>query len=192
MKIAFKEWVIIVDALARGDQIFILRKGGIHEGRGGFHPEHSEFLLFPTLFHQQRDSVIEPAQSRFDQIAPFFPDPNVLRLEFWAQLVEWHHIDRFEVLQRLRGQHIWKEQVLADRFEWGGERAIFALVLRILRLPVAIEVPMLPEYGGCKSWVQIARIPTQGSAPVLSEPEFRGRLNRFRAALSQDAQEKGI
>ncbi len=41
MRIAFKEWAVIVDALGRGDQILILRKGGISEGRGGFQIEQS-------------------------------------------------------------------------------------------------------------------------------------------------------
>ena len=61
MRIAFKEWAIVVDALGRGDQIIILRKGGISEGRGGFKVEHEQFLLFPTLFHQQRESVTDSA-----------------------------------------------------------------------------------------------------------------------------------
>src|SRR5512138_2779668 len=54
MRTAFKEWAIVVDALGRGEQILILRKGGIAEGRGGFRPEHTRFLLFPTAFHEQR------------------------------------------------------------------------------------------------------------------------------------------
>ena len=57
MRNAFKEWAIVVDALGRGDQILILRKGGIAEGRDGFRVDHQNFLLFPTLYHQQRDCV---------------------------------------------------------------------------------------------------------------------------------------
>ncbi len=57
MRTAFKEWAIIVDALGRREQIIILRKGGISEGRDGFQMEHPQFLLFPTLYHQQRESV---------------------------------------------------------------------------------------------------------------------------------------
>ena len=49
MRTAFKEWAVIVDALGRGQQILILRKGGISEGPGGFQVEQPEFLLFPTL-----------------------------------------------------------------------------------------------------------------------------------------------
>ncbi|MEO8428438.1 MAG: DUF1802 family protein, partial [Verrucomicrobiota bacterium] len=76
MRIVFKEWAVVVDALGRGDQIIILRKGGISEGRGGFQVEHPEFVLFPTLFHQQRESVVPSAQARFDQLAPEFPPSN--------------------------------------------------------------------------------------------------------------------
>ncbi len=36
MRQAFKEWVIVVDALLRGEQIVIFREGGLREGRAGF------------------------------------------------------------------------------------------------------------------------------------------------------------
>src|SRR5688500_929609 len=119
MTVAFKEWAIIADALGRGEQIFILRKGGIHEGSAGFGVEHREFLLFPTRFHQQRESVIDSAQARFDAIAPGFPPEGTLRLEFWAKVVEWREIVSARALHELRGQHIWRDEVLRERFEWG-------------------------------------------------------------------------
>src|SRR6185369_15853153 len=84
MRTAFKEWAIVVDALGRGDQILILRKGGISEGRNGFRVDHPEFLLFPTLFHQQREKVLPEAQARFDQIAPRLASPETVRLEYYA------------------------------------------------------------------------------------------------------------
>src|SRR5687768_10426113 len=150
---AFKEWAVVVDALARGEQIFILRKGGIHEGRGGFRMEHDEFILFPTLFHQQRESVIPSAQTRFDQISPHFASPEILRVEYWAQVVEHRALDHFDQVRALAGQHIWREGILLDRFEWGREQSIYAIVVRVHRLPTKFELPMLPEYSGCKSWV---------------------------------------
>src|SRR5262245_4553049 len=105
MRIAFKEWAVVVDALGRGDQILVLRKGGISEGRGGFQIEHNRFLLFPTLFHQQRQSVQPSAQARYDELAPNLSLDRV-RLEFFAEVVDWKLIESFEAAQRLRGQHI--------------------------------------------------------------------------------------
>src|ERR1051325_9649991 len=105
MRIAFKEWAIVVDALGRGDQIIILRKGGISEGRSGFQIEHNRFLLFPTLFHQQRDAVIPAAQARHDGLAPTL-SPNVVRLESFAEVVDWKLLDSLDTVLRLRGQHV--------------------------------------------------------------------------------------
>src|ERR1044071_3757351 len=117
MRIAFKEWAIIVDALGRGDQIIILRKGGINEGRSGFQVEHNRFFLFPTLFHQQRESVQPAAQARYDALAPQL-SAGAVRIEFFAEVVDWKFIDSLEAALRLRGQHIWRDEVIRNRFDW--------------------------------------------------------------------------
>jgi len=62
MRIAFKEWAIVVDALGRGEQIIILRKGGIAEAGGVFRVEHDRFWLYPTYAHQQQAGVTEEAR----------------------------------------------------------------------------------------------------------------------------------
>ena len=188
MRAAFKEWAVVVDALGRGEQIIILRKGGISEGRGGFKMEHERFWLFPTLFHQQRESVIPAAQARFDLIAPHFPPSDKLRLEFFVETADSTRLDSLEAAQALRGQHVWRDEVIAERFEWGREKAIFALAVRVFRLPEAVELPMLPEYGGCKSWIEFEReVSTAGALPVLSDFAFEEKLNRFKFALKTQA-----
>src|SRR3954470_8187002 len=106
MRIAFKEWAVIVDALGTGRQILILRKGGISEGRGGFQVDQKEFLLFPTLFHQQRGAVLPEAQARFDQLV--FPPNEVLRLEYFCCVEAWRKLDSLAAAQALEGQHVWK------------------------------------------------------------------------------------
>src|SRR5258707_834774 len=112
MRAAFKEWAIVVDALGRGEQIIILRKGGINEGRGGFKVVHERFLLFPTLFHQQRESVIDSAQKRYDEISQSFPKANRVRIEFYAEVVDWRELTSLQDAQRLRGQHIWGDEMI--------------------------------------------------------------------------------
>jgi hypothetical protein len=184
VRTAFKEWAIVADALGRGDQIVILRKGGIAEGRAGFRPEHSEFLLFPTLFHQQREQVIADAQRRYDEIAPLLPPPDTLRLECFARIIEWRNLDSLASAERLRGQHIWRDEVVAERFDWGRARNLFALAARVFRLPQRIDLPMQPGYGGCKSWIDLeSEIDVSGAVPVLNDAGFAARLAAFRAAL---------
>jgi len=188
MRIAFKEWAIIVDALGRGDQILILRKGGISEGRGGFQLEHREFLLFPTLFHQQRQSVTTEAQARFDQIAPHLPAPEIVRVRFFAKVIESRQLESLSRAEALRGQHCWRDEVIAGRFDWGPSANIFALAVRMHQLPLAVELPMLPTYAGCKSWVELERdIATAGARPVLDPIAFDRKLNQFLAALNPAA-----
>jgi hypothetical protein len=182
MRTAFKEWAIVVDALGRGEQILILRKGGIHEGKGGFQVEHPRFWLFPTMFHQQRESVVPVAQARFDQIAPGFASADKVRIEFLADVVDWRRIESLEQAEALRGQHVWTDEVIAERFEWGRSKNIFALAVRVFRLPESVELPVLPEYGGCKSWIELAAdIPAKEAVPVVNDQEFAEKLNDFRA-----------
>ncbi len=184
MKTAFKEWAVVVDALGRGEQILILRKGGIAEGRGGFKPEHDRFLLFPTLFHQQRESVIPSAQARHDEIAPHLAGPETLRLEFIAEVALARQLKSLEEAQRLRPFHIWRDEVVAERFDWGRDKSLYAMVLRIRRLPQRIDLPMLPAYGGCKSWIETAEeIAVDGAEPVLTDDEFAKRLGDVERAL---------
>lgn len=185
MRTAFKEWAIVVDALGRGEQILILRKGGIAEGRDGFQIEHPQFLLFPTLFHQQRESVTAAAQTHFDEISPRLPPADIVRLEFLAEVAAWRQLDALSTAEALRGQHCWRDEVIASRFEWGKARNIFALALRVHRLPLAIELPMSPAYGGCKSWVELDKdIVTTGAQPVLDQQAFDHKLSQFLAALN--------
>ena len=176
---------MIVDALGRGEQIVILRKGGLHEGRGGFQVEHPEFLFFPTLFHQQREAVLPAAQARFDEIAPHLPGADRLRVEFFARVIDFRRLDSLATAERLRGQHVWRDEVIAERFAWGKEQNIHALAVRVFRLPAAVELPMSPAYGGCKSWIELEQdLAVDGATPVLSKTAFAEKLSRFQTALA--------
>jgi hypothetical protein len=185
MHVAFKEWAVVVDTLSRGGQILILRKGGIHEGSRGFRMEHASFLLFPTLFHQQRESVVESAQLRFDQLAPHFTGPSTVRIGSYAQVVEALHVSSLEAAERLSGQHVWRREVIAQRFEWGNEQSIHAVAVRVFNLAEPVEIPMRTEYGGCKSWVRLRdEIAIDRAVPSMDDLEFAERLRQFRTALA--------
>ncbi len=186
VRAAFKEWAVIVDSLGRGDQIIILRKGGIREGPGGFKMEHERFFLFPTLFHQQRDSVLPSAQNRFDQLAPHFPPPGKLRLEFFAETAASAKLNSPSDARALNGQHVWRDEVIAERFDWGRDKSISALAVRVFQLPQPVELPLLPAYAGCKSWVELDHdLPVENARPVLSDTAFAVKLDAFRTALGE-------
>src|ERR1041385_7305373 len=179
MRIAFKEWAVDVDGLGRGDQIIVLRKGGISEGRSGFQMEHNRFFLFPTMFHQQRESVQSAAQLRYDALAPKL-SPDFVRIEIFVEVVDWKLLDSLDAALRLRGQHIWREEVIRNRFGWGKSESIYALAVRAFRLPLPAELPMRAEYSGCKSWIECDEpISPDGAQPVLTDREFETKHPRF-------------
>jgi hypothetical protein len=183
MRIAFKEWAVVADALGRGDQIIILRKGGVSEGGSGFQIEHNRFFLFPTLFHQQRESVQPAAQLRYDALAPKL-SPSLVRIETFVEVADWKFLDSIEAALRLHGQHIWREEVIRDRFDWGKSKSIYAMAVCAFRLPLPIELPMRAEYSGCKSWVEFETpISTDGAQPALTDREFEAKISRFHSAL---------
>jgi hypothetical protein len=173
-----------VDALMRGEQIIILRKGGLIEGPGGFQVEHPEFLLFPTLFHQQRESVLPGAQARFDEIAHLMPEPSVVRLECFARVEAWQKLETLSGACALHGLHIWRDDVVEKRFDWGHSKEIYAMAVRIFRLAEPVELPMRESYGGCKSWIELAEdISPIGAHAVLNDAEFAAQLLLFQKAL---------
>jgi hypothetical protein len=184
MKHAFKEWAVVVDALMRGEQIIILRKGGLIEGPGGFQIERPEFLLFPTLFHQQRESVLPQAQARYDEIIHLLPEPEVVRLECFARVAAWQRLESLAAAHALRGLHIWRDDVIAGRFDWGHAKEIHVMAVRIFRLAAPVELPMRESYAGCKSWIELAEdIDTIDAHAVLDDAAFSAQLLRFHKAL---------
>ncbi|MBT5708752.1 MAG: DUF1802 family protein [Verrucomicrobia bacterium] len=186
MQTAFKEWTVVVDSLARGEQIVILRKGGIREGKAGFQVASDSFWLFPTQFHQQREAVTNEAQLRYDEIRRESPDENVIQVRSLAKVVEHVEVDDWDRVSQLDRLHIWREEIIKDRFEWGEKQAIFALVVRLYQLPAAVKIPMLPKYGGCRSWVELEpHMPMEGLKPVVEDESFSEQLQSFHDAIQQ-------
>ena len=184
VRTAFKEWAVIVEALGRGQQILILRKGGIAEGRHGFQVDHSRFLLFPTQFHQQRSQVTPDGQALFDALVPQMPPPDRLRIDYEATVTGWRKLGSLEEAMRLSGQHLWRSEVVQERFDWGREQAIFAMALRVGKLRQSLDLPFLPQYGGCRSWISLeVEDGQESSIPVLDSDAYRVRIDAIESAL---------
>ena len=58
------------------------------------------------------------------------------------------------------------------------------MAVRVFRLPKPIELPNLPTYGGCKSWITLEEeIATDQAQPVLDEKIFGEKLKAFQRSL---------
>ena len=106
MPIALKEWAVTVRALAEGEQLLTLRKGGIREENKHFELEHERFFLYPTFDHQRNNLVRESHHPELrraleegvwpDEEPPprallqdgGIPQPDRVRLRGWAEVTD--------------------------------------------------------------------------------------------------------
>jgi CDP-diacylglycerol--glycerol-3-phosphate 3-phosphatidyltransferase len=182
---AFKEWSGIVDLLASGKQILILRKGGIHEGRGGFNLKHSKFWLFPTHFHEQ---------ARFlRNITPQTPDDQEkqIRITAYAEVTDAYFIYNSQLISKLAPFHYWEEKVITERFTQEEPYGLHLFILKVHCLTQSISLPMIPAYGGCRSWVTLPiDWKNETTIPALDEATFQSRRNEILKLLTPDVAEK--
>jgi hypothetical protein len=184
MSTGFKEWTLICDALGRGEQSIILRKGGIAEGRAGFRFAHEEFLLFPTLFHEQVARLKLPAETPL----PAARTDGQIEIRYQAK-VEWTlDVTDPQLLPQLAPFHLWRDEIVEERFRYDEKQMISLAFVRMYRLSEPFVFPDAPKYGGCRSWVTLPELPAEITfAPVLDEAAHRAREQALRAVLSGPA-----
>lgn len=179
MSIAFKEWAIICETLGSGGQSVILRKGGIHEGRDGFSFKHSEFHLFPTLFHEQVARTSLPASTPI----PASP-PGEIRIGQFARLEWTATVTDLDTALGLQPFHVWNEDVVRERFHYDEAPGLHLAFLRVFRCQPPWSFPDEAKYGGCRSWVAIPDAPCGLTLiPALTEEEHQRRSAALRALL---------
>jgi len=108
----------------------------------------------------------------------------VVRLECFAKVVDCHRLESLAAAYALRGLHVWRDDVIEGRFDWGHSKEIHVMAVRIFRLAAPVELPMRESYGGCKSWIELAEdISTVAAHAVLDDAAFAAQLLLFHKAL---------
>ena len=153
--VAFKEWQVVCDALESGEQSLILRKGGISEGKLGFQWLHDRFFLFPTQFHEQANQGRPDPDGNPREFESAGNDSEIENIEFrlFAESVETGRLTNWDEIAALADEHIWTEDVIRERYEWGDEPGISYARLRIWRLPEPWVLANRKGFGGCRSWI---------------------------------------
>jgi hypothetical protein len=190
MPIAFKEWAVTVRALAEGEQLLTLRKGGIREPQRHFRVEHDRFFLYPTFDHQRNDLVRESHQPELRRAleegvwAEGEPPPEALaqdggiaqpdrvRIRAWAEVAAHWTIADPRTVDALSPFYVWTSDYAEKRLAWKRRHPLHVVLLRTYRIPRPVTVKVKEEFGGCRSWLEIPRdLPFEGT-PVLSDDEF--------------------
>jgi hypothetical protein len=180
MSIGFKEWTLICEALGRGEQSIILRKGGIAEGRAGFRFQYEEFLLFPTLFHEQVRKLKLPEETPLPGRAEEGSNDIC-----YSVRVEWtEDLTDLEKVRRLAPFHLWRDEVIEERFRYDEKQGVSLAFVRVYRLSEPFIFPDLAKYGGCRSWVTLPDLPAKTRLlPVLNDADHWERHRQIREAL---------
>jgi hypothetical protein len=166
LSVAFKEWAVICEALARGAQSLILRKGGIAEDGGTFRPEHAEFLLYPTYFHEHRAGIKPAFLPLLDAAEAAKPPAGFVRFAHLARVESVTHVTDLDRALALDSQHAWTPDVVRQRFHYRTP-GLYVFAVRVFALAQPVDVIERAEFAGCKTWVPLAEpIDTAGAQEV--------------------------
>ena len=175
---ALKEWATVVKALENGNQTVLLRKGGILETDSGFNVESKKFFLFPTYEHQEIASLKSQFYGYLPDVRENQPKDGVNRLTSYAEVIEEKDLSSMGKIEALSMFHIWSDSYIKERMDWMPQKPMKALFLKVFKIKQS-EVPILDEYQGCKSWIDI-NVNSESGQAVLSEKELNEKLASFR------------
>jgi hypothetical protein len=163
---ALKEWSTVIDALSCGEQVILIRKGGIADPKFGV--EADRFYLYPTYFHQQKS------------------EPSDVTITHWCEVVRTWRVREIEPLAPLV---VIPREALEARYRFRPDQALHVIGVRAFALPEPRTIVVKPEYIGCKSWVSIDdEIDVDGSARALDEATLQAKLNRVADVMPSEAE----
>jgi hypothetical protein len=205
MPIAFKEWAVTVRALAEGEQLVTLRKGGIRESEKHFRLDHERFFLYPTFDHQRSDLVRESHRPELRRALEegVWPEgeppphaltadggigqPERVRIRAWAEVAAHFTISDPRCVDALAPFYVWTPDYAEKRLAWKRRHPLHVLLLRTYRIPRPVTVKVKEDYMGCRSWLELARdLPFEGT-PVLSDEEFDRAAEEIEAIATDRA-----
>lgn len=163
---ALKEWSNVIDALGRGEQVVLVRKGGIADADFGI--EAQQFYLYPTYFHQGESE-----------------HRAAVDVTHWAEVVRSWTLRDLDLLVRLEPHVVLPRQTLETRYRFRPDQALLVIGLRTWRLARPATVRFRDDYAGCRSWLSVdEEIDTAGSTQVLTDGALNAKLDAVDAALT--------
>jgi hypothetical protein len=179
---ALKEWATVIKALENANQTVLLRKGGILESASGFELEAKKFVLFPTYEHQDNASLKSQYYGFLADARETKPKEEINRISSIAEVVEERDISSMEKIEQLSPFHIWSDSYIVERMNWMPSKPMKAIFLRVFKI-IPMEIPILPEYHGCKSWIEL-NVNLKPEKAILTDAEFSQRLEQFRRIVN--------
>lgn len=189
LNIALKEWAVVCDLLLSGEQVVLLRKGGVYEdaGPGRFRLEHERFALFPAWEHQKPDWIKPRYRGRVEVYAH---EPQRMTLRGFGVAERIWSVPSREAFDRLGDLHGWESPQIDMRFNYKPDRPLYLLAVRAYVLADPVEIEVDPLYWGCKSWVDLKlehAVDDARARVVLSDRSFEAVTERIDACFDVSA-----
>ncbi len=179
---ALKEWATVVKALETGNQTVLLRKGGILETASGFRVESRKFALFPTYEHQDNSSLKSQFYNYLADVREQKPKEGTNKITSFAEVLEEKDLSSMDKIEQLSSFHIWSDSYITERMNWMPDKPMKAIFLKTYTVNPS-EIPLLAEYQGCKSWIEL-NVNSENGRAVLSDTDLKQRLEEFRRIVN--------
>ena len=179
--LALKEWSVVVAALDKGEQIVLIRKGGIAEK--DFEVKSSMFLFYPTFFHEM-ERLVDSRYQVLLQEASIGASNESIAITNWAIVDEIFPTQNLEGMLKISNHYVYTPSYIKERLDWRAEKPAKLLFVRVFRLKEPAKITVNSKYRGCKSWVDLDKmLDLEGSRQVMSEQEFQARKEAIKAEI---------
>ena len=183
-RVALKEWAVLVSAMARGELIAMIRKGGIREHRAGFDVRHERFLLYPTFFHEKLNELDARFHPMLESVHAGAPATGTIELRYIANVAAVWRVTELERLRAIDAEHGLTWGAVESRFRYRDDPRVHVVAVRLAKLPAAVSLPEVRRYTGCVSWVKLDRdVSVSGATPVIADGIFAERMRALEHAL---------
>lgn len=177
---ALKEWASVIAAMLDGDQVVMLRKGGI--GEKAFAVPHDEFLLLPTHVHQRPELLKARVREAHPDLLAITEEPDQVLLTAWCQVADVHEVAEQVELDALEPFHVLGADYARSRLKWRPRHPLVAIVARVHRVDPPIPLDVDEGMRGCRSWIDVEPgLP--GANPVIADAAFAERRRAVANAL---------
>jgi hypothetical protein len=183
-RVALKEWAVLIEAMARGDLIAMIRKGGIRERRAGFDVRHHRFLLYPTFFHEKLNELDARFHPTLESVHANTPPQGTIELRYIANVAAVWQVTELERLRAIDAEHGLTWGAVESRFRYRDDPRVHVVAVRLAKLESGVSLPEVRRYTGCVSWVKLDQdIEVGGATPVMAEDIFAARMRALEHAL---------
>ena len=76
-------------------------------------------------------------------------------IKSYAKVERIYEIRNKSFLPMLRRYHIWNDKYVQMRMNYNPTKPLNALLLRVYKLDQPMSLEIMPEWSGCKSWINI-------------------------------------